>query len=105
LYHFANGKLNAKVAPPLSCKLFLAHILPPHPKPVPVKDFVANFVDNLGNMSKIKLTVMSYALTLKHKNPLNNVNSQYAKLLLRSLVMTAGKSLLMMVKYLTILFH
>jgi hypothetical protein len=30
-------------------------------------------------LSKIKLTVMSYALTLKHKNPLNNVNSQYAK--------------------------
>jgi hypothetical protein len=56
------GRLNVKVAP-ITSGLFSAHILPPcastilfdmnNPNPVPpVSDFVVNFVNSLGNISR-----------------------------------------------------
>jgi hypothetical protein len=54
--------------------LFSAHILPPwastilfeiyNPKPVPLKDFVANFVNSLGNISGSIPTPVSFILTI-----------------------------------------
>ena len=59
-YLWNTGKIKEKLAP-FSPSLFLAHILPPwasiiflamnRPRPVPWKDFEANFVNNLGKIS------------------------------------------------------
>ena len=59
-----SGRLNSNTAPPLLSGLFSAHILPPcastmllqinNPKPVPVSDAVANFVNNLGTISSME---------------------------------------------------
>ena len=73
LTYLLSGRLNANVAP-IPSSLFWAHILPPwastmaleinKPKPVPVTDFVANFVNNLGNISGSIPVPVSFILTI-----------------------------------------
>jgi hypothetical protein len=84
----AKGMLKLKVAP-LPSLLFSAHILSPcastiflqinNPKPIPVplSDFIANFVNNLGNISEsipepvsLMLTVIALLLLLLMLFPL-----------------------------------
>ena len=67
------GKVNVNVAP-LASELFFAHILPPWasiilfeiniPNPVPVCDFVANFVNSLGNICRSIPMPLSFMLTI-----------------------------------------
>jgi hypothetical protein len=72
-------KLNEKVAPfltPFALLLFSAHIVPPwastmffdmyKPSPIPMSDFVANFVNNFDNISgSIPVPVSIILITTK----------------------------------------